>query len=46
MAEPTALAITADHFRTAIASQGRAARENRRSDLAEGGALLLARAMD
>jgi len=43
---PTALAITADHFHTAIASQGCSARENRRSHVAEARALLLARAMN
>jgi AAA+ superfamily predicted ATPase len=44
--QPTALAITADHFRAAIASQGRTARENRRSDAAEASAILLAQPMN
>ncbi|MBM4354106.1 MAG: AAA family ATPase [Deltaproteobacteria bacterium] len=43
---PVTLAITADHFRAAIASQGRATTENRRSDAAEANAMLLARGMN
>jgi len=42
--QPTNLAITADHFRAAIASLGRTTTENRRSDVAEPDVRLLARA--
>jgi len=44
--QPSALAITAEHFRAAIASQGHTTRENPRSDAAKASALILARAMN
>ena len=43
---PAALAITADHFHAAIVSQSHTTRENRRSDVGEASAVLLARAMN
>ena len=43
---PTVIAVTADHFRAAIASQSLTVRENRRSNPAEASAMLLARAMN
>ena len=44
--QPADLAITADHFHAAIVSQSHTARENRRSDVGEASAGLLARAMN
>jgi len=44
--QPTDLAITTKHFRSAIADQGCAAAADRRTDIAEDGAILLARAMN
>jgi SpoVK/Ycf46/Vps4 family AAA+-type ATPase len=44
--QPATLAITAGHFRAAIASQGRTTTERRRPDAAEASAMLLARTMN
>ncbi len=44
--QPTDIAITAEHFRSAIANQGRAATADHRTGVADASAMLLAQALN